>query len=160
MNIRPYADSDLPGLIDLTIETFGPFYEDGFRPLVGDTIFENQHGNWRQDYRAQVPTLHDPVSHKLVAVVEDAPSVVGYVAWNFDVEHKNGGIEILAVSAGHRRQGIGTRLCEHAFADLRQRGIEVVAIGTGGDAFHAPARSLYEKLGCTPYPVTVYYRRL
>jgi len=160
MFIRPYADSDLPRLIDLTIETFGPFYEDGFRPVVGETIFQNQHGSWREDYRMQVPTLHDPASGKLVAVAEDTSSVVGYVAWNFDVPHKNGSIEILAVAAGHRRHGLGTRLSEHAFADLRQRGIEVVVIGTGGDAFHAPARALYDSLGCTPYPVTVYYRRL
>jgi len=160
MFIRPYADSDLSRLIDLTIETFGPFYEDGFRPVVGETIFENQHGSWREDYRTQVPTLHDPDSGRLVAVADDASSIVGYVAWNFDVERKQGKVEILAVSADHRRHGVGSRLCEHAFADLRERGIEVVAIGTGGDAFHAPARSLYDSLGCTPYPVTVYYRRL
>ena len=160
MNIRPYADSDLPRLTDLTIETFGPFYEDGFRPVVGEAIFENQHGHWRDDYRAQVPTLHEPDSRKYVAVAEDATSIVGYVAWNFDLEHENGRIEILAVSARHRRHGVGTRLCQHAFADLKERGIQVVVIGTGGDAFHSPARALYSSLGCTPYPVTVYYKRL
>lgn len=114
MNIRAYADSDLSHLIDLTIATFGPFYEAGFRPLVGEAVFE----------------------------------------------HQNGRIEILAVAASHRGRGIGTALCEHAFSDLRERGVEVVVIGTGGDDFHAPARGLYASLGCTPYPVTVYYRRL
>jgi len=160
LNIRAYADSDLPRLIELTIATFGPFYEEGFRPLVGDAIFENQHGRWREDYRAQVPALHDPADGKLVAVADDPSGIVGYVGWNYDLERNNGHIEILAVSAAHRGRGIGTRLCEHAFSDLKERGVEVAVIGTGGDDFHAPARALYASLGCTPYPVAVYYRRL
>jgi hypothetical protein len=36
----------------------------------------------------------------------------------------------------------------------------VAEIGAGGDPFHAPARALYEKLGCTALPVAFYYRRL
>jgi len=36
----------------------------------------------------------------------------------------------------------------------------VVTIVTGGDPFHAPARALYESLGCIALPDTVYYRRL
>jgi hypothetical protein len=43
---------------------------------------------------------------------------------------------------------------------MRRDGAEVVEIGTGGDPIHAPARALYERLGCTPLPVTVYYRTL
>ncbi|QEU90176.1 hypothetical protein [Streptomyces kanamyceticus] len=39
-------------------------------------------------------------------------------------------------------------------------GAEVVEIDTGGDRFHAPARALYEALGCTPLPRTVYFRQL
>lgn len=31
-----------------------------------------------------------------------------------------------------------------------------MSIGTGGDAFHAPARALYEALGFTPFPLVSY----
>ncbi|MDX3132208.1 hypothetical protein PV367_20965, partial [Streptomyces europaeiscabiei] len=51
-------------------------------------------------------------------------------------------------------------LCEHAFADLRGRGTRLVEIGTGGDAFHAPARALYESLGRVPFPAAHHYRQL
>lgn len=37
---------------------------------------------------------------------------------------------------------------------------ETVVIGTGGDSIHAPARAPYEWLGCTMFPVAVYYRQL
>lgn len=160
MRIRSFVQHDLARLTELTIETFGPFYEDYFHPLVGEVVFANQHGSWREDYRVQVAGLHDPDRHQRVAVAEVADEIVGYVAWSVDPDRRNGTVTILAVAAGHRRHHAGIALCEHAFEQMRRHGAEVVEIGTGGDPFHAPARALYEKLGCTPLPVTVYYRRL
>jgi ribosomal protein S18 acetylase RimI-like enzyme len=160
MRIRSFLQQDLTRLTELTIETFGPFYEDSFRPLVGEVVFTNQHGQWRDDYVKQVAELHDPAQHRYVAVAEIDSVIAGYVAWAGDPERRNASVTILAVSAKHRRLGAGTVLCEHAFAAMRELGAEVVTIGTGGDGFHAPARALYEALGCTPLPVTVYYREL
>jgi ribosomal protein S18 acetylase RimI-like enzyme len=160
MLIRSYVQSDLARLTELTIETFRPFYEDSFRPLVGERIFTNQHGNWRDDYRKQVAELHDPDHHKYAAVAEAGGVLAGYVAWSVNPPRRNGTITILAVAAGHRRENIGTALCEHAFDAMRLLNAEVVEIGTGGDQFHAPARSLYESLGCIQLPVAVYYRML
>ncbi|CAM5270480.1 hypothetical protein SALBM217S_01040 [Streptomyces griseoloalbus] len=82
------------------------------------------------------------------------------MAWSVDPARRNGAVSHLAVAAGHRRHHVGTALCEHAFAQMRDLGAEVVEIGTGGDPFHAPARALYERLGCTALPTVVYYRRL
>jgi ribosomal protein S18 acetylase RimI-like enzyme len=160
MRIRTVDPQDLPRLTELTIETFGPYYEDVFRPVVGEVVFANQHGAWREDYRVMVADLHDPERHKHVAVAETEAGLAGYVAWSVDPARRNGTITIIAVAAAHRRHHTGTALCEHAFDAMRRDGAEVVEIGTGGDPFHAPARALYEKLGCTPVPVTVYYRTL
>ncbi|MDW8809767.1 GNAT family N-acetyltransferase [Streptomyces scabiei] len=38
--------------------------------------------------------------------------------------------------------------------------MQLVEIGTGGVPFHAPARTLYESLGCVPFPMAHYCRRL
>lgn len=160
MHIRPFLPADLPRLIDLTIETFGPFYEDSFRPQVGELVFSHQHGSWRNDYRGQVPALHDPNNGKLVAVADIGGTVVGYVAWKVDASRKHGEIDILAVSAENRRHQTGTYLCEHALANMKVSGVEVVALGTGGDRFHAPARSLYESLGFTPFPGFAYFKAI
>ncbi|MBW1599814.1 GNAT family N-acetyltransferase [Streptomyces sp. JJ38] len=160
MLIRAFVPQDLARLTELTINVFRPFYEDCFRPLVGEEVFARQHGDWRGDYHRQVAELHAPEQHAHVAVAEVAGRVAGYVAWRVDPARRNGELTHLAVAAEHRGRRLGTALCEHAFARLRALGAEVVEIGTGGDPFHAPARALYESLGCTPFPVTVYYRRL
>jgi ribosomal protein S18 acetylase RimI-like enzyme len=160
MHIRSYVDADLTRLVDLTIDTFGPFYEESFRPLVGELIFARQHGDWRGDYRRQVPGLHDPAGHKYVAVAERDGVPAGYVAWHLDLPRGQATIELLAVAREHRRSNIATALCEHAFTAMRAAGAEYVEIGTGGDPFHAPARAFYESLGCVQLPVAVYFREL
>ena len=162
MNIRPYHSRDLSALIELTIATFGPFFEHHFRPLAGETIFRHQHGRWADDYRALVPTLHDPATGKHVAVAEtDDQAIAGYIGWKVDPARRHGDVVILAVALTHRRSRIGAALCEHAFADMARTGAEVVTIGTGGaDSFHAPARALYESLGCLPVHVAVYFKQL
>ncbi len=160
MHIRSYVDADLARLVELTIDTFGPFYEESFRPLVGDLIFTRQHGDWRGDYRRQVPGLHDPAAHKYVAVAVDDDVPAGYVAWHLDTARRQATVEILAVAREYRRSSIATALCEHAFAAMRAEGAEYVEIGTGGDDFHAPARAFYESIGCVKLPVAVYFREL
>jgi ribosomal protein S18 acetylase RimI-like enzyme len=162
VNIRPYHPRDLNVLIELTIETFGPYLENHFRPLAGEVIFQHQHGRWADDYRAQVPALHDPAANKYVAVAEtDDGSVAGYVSWQIDPARRHGDVVILAVAASVRRGHIGTALCERAFAAMAEDDVEVVTIGTGGtDSFHAPARALYENLGCVPVHVAYYFKQL
>jgi ribosomal protein S18 acetylase RimI-like enzyme len=160
MRIRSFLQHDLARLTELTIETFGPFYEGSFRPLVGEVIFANQHGSWRDNYVKQVAELHDPAHHRYIAVAEVDGAIAGYVAWAVEPERRSASVTIVAVPPEHRRHGTGTALCEHAFSAMRELGAEVVTIGTGGDGFHAPARALYEALGCTQLPIAVYYREL
>ncbi|MFB7708840.1 GNAT family N-acetyltransferase [Streptomyces sp. NPDC056105] len=160
MLIRAFTQHDLAPLTELTIDTFRPFYEESFRPLMGEAVFAVQHGNWRDDYRKQVAELHAPERHMYVAIAEGEDAIAGYVAWSVDPSRKKGEVTILAVSVQLRRHHVGTALCEHAFDQMRALGAEVVEIGTGGDQFHAPARALYEALGCTPHPLAVYFRQL
>ena len=161
MKIRPFRPTDLSPLVDLTIEVFGPFYEQSFRSMVPPDVFAHQHGSWMNDYRESVPTLHDPDQNKHVLVAEtDAGEIVGYVAWVIDEGRRHGEIDTVAVRESARGHGLGRRLCEAAMAHMRDRGVEVVELGTGGDLFHAAARGLYESLGFHLVPVAVYMRAL
>ena len=48
----------------------------------------------------------------------------------------------------------------HALAAMRSTGVAVVGVGTGDDAFHAAARSLYESLGFTKIPIAGYLMKV
>jgi len=143
MLIRPFKSSDMPALVDLTIEVFGPFYEQSFRSMVPPDVFAHQHGHWADDYRESVPKLHDPSAHKHVVVAEsDVGEIAGYVGWVIDPERRHGEIDTVAVRESARGRGVGRALCEHAMSGMREQNVEVVELGTGGDDFHAPARAL------------------
>lgn len=163
MHLRTFEQSDLDAVVDLTIATFRPFYEQSFPAMVGydADLFAHQHGQWEQDYRDEVPTLHDPTAGRHVAVAE-APTgeVVGCIAWRPEGRPQHGEIYLVAVAADHRGWGTGTALMEHAMRAMRADGMGFVGLGTGGDAFHAPARALYESLGFHPIPQVGYLRTL
>ena len=50
------------------------------------------------------------------------------------------------------RRGIAQQLMEHSTEHMRAQGMDIAAVGTGGDAGHGPARALYESLGYTALP--------
>ncbi|MGW5054581.1 N-acetyltransferase family protein [Actinokineospora sp. NPDC004072] len=160
MQIRPLAPEDLPTLLDLTCQVFEPFYEDSFRPVAGEVVFANRHGDWRGDYRRLLAGAHNPDEGRHVAVAWVDGQVAGYVGWIEQAAEQHGEIEILAVAPEARRAGVGRALVEHAVAALKSAGVGVVSIGTGGDAFHAPARALYESLGFTPFPTVSYTKEI
>ncbi|MFB3103854.1 MAG: hypothetical protein ACE1ZA_02905, partial [Pseudomonadales bacterium] len=52
--------------------------------------------------------------------------------------------------------GIGTWMYEYAVEQLREVGMRVAEVGTGGDPSHAPARRAYAKAGFGPGIPNVY----
>jgi GNAT superfamily N-acetyltransferase len=67
---------------------------------------------------------------------------------------------MIAVDPADQRRGVGRALTEHATAWMRDAGMRVAALGTGGDPGHAPARALYERAGYRPLPGVQYFRTL
>ena len=127
---------------------------------MGDDLFSHQHGQWEQDYRLDVPTLHDSAAGRRIAVAEVGGAIAGYVSWRTGPKPNHGEIYILAVSPSYRRHQVGRGLCEHAIAEMKADGVDVVGIGTGDDAFHSGARGLYESLGFTKIPIAGYLKRV
>lgn len=160
MHFRSSTPRDFSPLLDLTLRVFEPFYETSFRPLLGETVYAVQHGSWRSDYRHEVRSLLDPAPGKGSIVAEEDRVPRGYITWRTDPARGHGEITLLAVDPEHRGRGIARTLCEQAMDQMRRAGARIVEISTGGDEFHAPARALYEELGCTALPVSVYFKEL
>src|SRR5262245_16689111 len=122
MHIRTFDERDLAAVTDLTIATFRPFYEESFRPLVGEAVFANQHGNWEAHHRRHAAAHPQPSQGKLVVVADADGEVAGYVAFTVNPARHDGEITHVAVSTSFRRHHLGTALCEQAFTEMKALG--------------------------------------
>jgi ribosomal-protein-alanine N-acetyltransferase len=80
-------------------------------------------------------------------VAETDPGIVGYVLFT-PSSAERARILSLAVSPGHRRNGVATRLMRGAFDVLRGRDFD--AVGLEVRVSNASAQSLYDDLGFVP----------
>jgi GNAT superfamily N-acetyltransferase len=85
---------------------------------------------------------------------------VGFVAVKLDLESSMGEIYMVAVDPDFQGSGIGTALMEFALDWMKNAGMSVAMVETGGDPGHAPARRTYEKLGFGLLPIARYFKKL
>jgi GNAT superfamily N-acetyltransferase len=81
----------------------------------------------------------------LVAAVDGA--IVGFLCFSMSTDKRVGEIGLNAVHPDHAGRGIGTRMYELVLARMKERGMALATVGTGGDPSHAPARRAYQKAG-------------
>jgi GNAT superfamily N-acetyltransferase len=157
--IREYRPSDAEPVVALSLRAWAPVFG-SMEQVVGLEIFARLHGDWRiYQARAVCGVLADDTMRVWVAEVEQV--VAGFVAANvFDAERRIGEIVMLAVDPARQHHGLGTALTEFATARLRESGMLVAMIGTGGDPGHAPARRVYEKADYTMIPIARYFKAL
>ncbi|MBM7805726.1 ribosomal protein S18 acetylase RimI-like enzyme [Geodermatophilus bullaregiensis] len=162
VEIRDLTDADLPAVVALSLRAWAPVFA-SFEAVLGPAVYRQLYPDWRTAQAAAVErVLRDPAVEVLVAADDGRP--VGFVAVVVhDEAHDepgSGEVEMLAVDPAAQRRGTGTRLLEAGLAVLRDAGVRLAAIGTGGDPGHAPARRTYEAAGFTALPLVRYYRLL
>ena len=157
--ILPYEDHDAGAMVDLSLRAWVPVFASLERAL-GAEIFRRQHPDWREDQRRAVENVYTSQDSQ-VWVAEVGASVVGFLAVELDrPERSMGEISMLAVDPGHQGGGIGTALTEFALDRLRDAGMTVAMVETGGDPGHAAARRTYEKAGYVLLPIARYFKNL
>ena len=157
--IRPFDDRDAEAVVDLSLRTWEPVFASLERAL-GSEIFGRLHPDWREDQRRAVEGVLAAKKGR-VWVAEVGASVVGFVSVDlFDTERSMGEISMLAVDPDHQGGGIGTALTEFALDRLKDAGMKVAMVETGGDPGHAAARRMYEKAGYVLLPIARYFKNL
>jgi GNAT superfamily N-acetyltransferase len=151
---------DQDAIVALSLRAWDPVFV-SIEAVLGAEINRRLHGNnWRpfQERAVRQALSADGVR---VWVAEDGGSVVGFVAASVsDHDRAIGEISMLAVDPVNQRRGIGTALTNVATDWLRETGMRVATIETGGDAGHAPARRVYRKADYTPIPIVRYFKPL
>ena len=129
--IRPYEDRDAEAVVDLSLRTWAPVFA-SLEQVLGSAIFRRLHPGWREDQRRVVEEVCAG-KHGRVWVAEVDGVAVGFVAVDvFDPKRTMGEITILAVDPNHQDGGIGTALTEFALERLKDDGMKVAMVETGG----------------------------
>lgn len=144
--IRPFATGDLPRLQEIRAAAFRPVFE-SFREIVGEAIAARAFATADAEQAALLDQLCRPESNHRVFVGLSAPEIVGFVSVSLNRATQVGEIGLNAVDPPYMRQGVGTRLYAFALSLMREEGMRLATVSTGGDPSHAPARRAYEKIG-------------
>jgi len=146
-------------VVELSLRASAPVFA-SLERMLGSAVFGRLHPDWREDQRLAVMEVCASQETRVwVAEVNGEP--VGFVSTGvFDSERSMGEISMLAVDPDHQSGGIGTALTEFALDRLKEAGMRVALVETGGDPGHAPARRTYERAGFTLLPIARYFKNL
>lgn len=158
--IRPFRDSDLDAVVELSLRAWEPVFE-SLRVILGDTIFARLHRpDWRivQAGAVRSSCMSDE-RDVFVAVADGKP--VGFATVALNAFHEGMGVvDMIAVDPAFQRRGIAAQLMSRSADHMRERGMDIAVVETGGDPGHAPARAMYEGSGYTALPVVRYLKLL
>jgi GNAT superfamily N-acetyltransferase len=158
--IRPFRESDLDAIVELSLRAWDPVFE-SLRTILGEAIFSRLH---QPEWRAvQAEAVRSSCTSEeldvFVAVADERP--VGFATVALNAFHEGMGVvDMIAVDPEFQRHGIATALMNRAADHMRERGMDLAVVETGGDPGHAPARAMYEASGYTTLPVVRYLKLL
>jgi ribosomal protein S18 acetylase RimI-like enzyme len=158
MIIRPFRDNDIEQVVTLSLLAWERVFQ-SFEQVLGSEIYLRIYPDWKIGQRKAVEDLCNDARNE-TWVAEENGIVVGFILWEINQVDHSAEVEMLAVHPDYQNRGIGTELNAFALAKLKDAGVTVVAVATGGDPGHAPARRSYEKAGYTPLPLVRYYKAL
>ena len=159
LNIRLFRAEDLDAIVELSLLAWEPVFR-SFEQVLGRNIYKLIWPNWREQQAEGVASVCKD-RDKFTVLVADVDGVVaGFIAYELKLEEKKGEVYLLAVHPDYQNRGVGTALNNAALDKMRESGIALVSVETGGDPGHAPARRSYEKAGYTGLPIVRYFQDL
>ena len=157
--IRPLAPVDLPTLQSIRRAAFEPVFN-SFRSIVGEEIAALAFADADAEQAKHLDDICASGSGHHVLVVTVDGETVGFVSFTIDAAKRTGEIGLNAVRPDHAGKGIGTWMYQQVLARMKELGMALAVVGTGGDSSHAPARRAYEKVGFGPAIPSVYFYKL
>jgi ribosomal protein S18 acetylase RimI-like enzyme len=144
--IRGANANDALRLEEVRRAAFAPVFA-SFRAILGEDLYQVAQARQDEAQGEYLASLLVPDSGWEVYVAEQAGLVVGFVSLQLNQNTTIGEIGLNAVHPDWAGAGIGTVLYDFAVERMREAGMRVATVSTGGDPSHAPARRAYEKAG-------------
>ncbi len=159
MQVRRGNDQDVAELVRLSLLAWEPVFA-SFQQVMGPAIYPLVYPHWQAAQQTTVETYCTARPNTILWVAEADGRVVGFLVYELNQQDKTGEVQLLAVHPDYQNQEIGTELNNFALFKMKEAGMQLAVVGTGGDPGHAPARRSYEKAGYTALPLVRYYQAL
>jgi ribosomal protein S18 acetylase RimI-like enzyme len=159
LKLRPVRNSDVEDIVRLSLLAWVPVFN-SFERILGSKIYPLIWPEWKSSQREAIERVCIDGDKTHVWVAELSGRVVGFLAYELDVEEKIGEVQLLAVHPEYQNRGIGTELNKVALRKMKESGMRMAKVETGGDSSHAPARKSYQKAGYTALPLVRYFKDL
>ncbi|NJL91514.1 MAG: GNAT family N-acetyltransferase [Coleofasciculaceae cyanobacterium SM2_1_6] len=159
MQIQSYGAEQLNAVIHLSLRAWEPVFDSLQQVISADVyqVFYPEH--WQVSQQKAVEEVCAAEDTNVWVAIE-AGFTVGFVAVKLHSEDNMGEIYMIAVDPDYQGQGIGKDLIEFALDWMKNEGMSIAMVETGGDPGHAPARHTYEKAGFKLLPVARYFKKL
>lgn len=146
LKIEPARPDQLARFEEIRRAAFAPVFA-SFRAILGEEIYQAAQAREDEGQAELLASLMTADSAWEVHAVEHEHRVVGFVSLKLDHQTAVGEIGLNAVHPDHAGQGIGTAMYAFATTRMKEAGMRVATVATGGDPSHAPARRAYRKAG-------------
>ena len=159
MRIEPYDAHQLDAVIRLSLRAWAPVFDSIQNAMDADVYREFYPDDWSVSQQKAVEDVC-AAEDTNVWVAIDAGSTVGFIAVKLHLDSRMGEIYMVAVDPDFQGRGIGTDLTEFALLWMKNAGMSVAMVETGGDPGHERARRTYEKVGFGLLPIARYFKKL
>ena len=158
LEIRPIEDRDGATVEAINLAAFAGVHE-SIAVLLGTELNALVSPDWETNQHQELleSTVEETSS---LWVAEHDGVLVGFVVVDLDPLTKVGELGLIAVHPDRQGQGIGTAMNHFALDIMRDAGMTLATVATGGDASHGAARRSYEKAGFVALPLVRYYKAL
>jgi GNAT superfamily N-acetyltransferase len=167
LRIEPYDAHQLDAVIRLSLRAWTPVFDSIQNAMDVEVYRAFYPDNWRVSQQKAVEdvcvaddtNVWVAIAKRTRRVIASG-SPVGFVAVKLHSEDSMGEIYMVAVDPDFQDQGIGSTLIEFALDWMKDAGMSIAMVETGGDRGHAVARHTYEKVGFGLFPVARYFKKL
>ncbi|NER99667.1 MAG: GNAT family N-acetyltransferase [Symploca sp. SIO1B1] len=159
MQIQPYDPKYLDAVVCISLRAWAPVFDSIQNTMDADVYQVFYPDGWRVSQQKAVEDVCAAEDTNIWVAI-DADSVIGFVAVKLHSEDSMGEIYMVAVEPDFQGQGIGSALIEFALEWMKNAGMSIAMVETGGDPGHALARHTYEKVGFGLFPVARYFKKL
>lgn len=157
--IRQYENQDKKAIIEISMLAFTPIHA-SFKKILGKKIFDLVYPDWKKSHIKYLNSLCGGKDKKNILVVENTGIVVGFISFFLNAKKKTGELGLNAVHPSYQGKGIGKKLYRYVLKQMKDKGVELVEVSTGGDTSHHQAQRAYKKCGFIPLPLIKYYKAI